>query len=352
VSSAGVRPGLRKLTVRVAERADEPALAALEQASPDGSPVSVRLQPRLGYLDVADRYPGTTGFVALAPGRLGIVGMLFSSVAPTQFNGSVVPGAYLFSLRVHPAVRRRGVAASLIRHALDQARREAGIEVAWAAVMSGNEPSLRTFSRAGFAPTRGLMLRIRFPGRPRPRTDPAHTLRRAIDPDLSAMADVLNHANARHNLWRPATPSNLAAQFGAAGHGLADVPLVVDRDGRIIAVGAVFDVRRAFSPQAVELRGVPALLSRAVSSMVTRVALRPLVLRDRALLDSEPAAASRLLRSIQGLQTARLSTLIVPVDICDPAWPTVVRATQLTRRLHVMLWSTMRSDENRPLALT
>jgi ribosomal protein S18 acetylase RimI-like enzyme len=352
VSSVGARSGIRELTIRVAERADEPALAALEQASPDGGPISVRLRPRLGYLDVADRYPGATGFVALAPVQPRIVGMLFSSVAPTQFNGTVVPGAYLFSLRVHPAMRRRGVAASLIRHALEQARREAGIEVAWAAVMSGNEPSLRTFSRAGFVPTRGLMLRIRLPGRPRARTAPARTVRRAIDSDLSALADLLNRANTRHNLWRPSTPSSLAAQFDAAAHSLADVPLVVDRYDHILAAGAAFDVRRAFSLQAVELRGVPRLLSRAVSSMVTRVPMRPLVLRHRALVESEPPAALRLLRSIQGLQTAWLSTLVVPVDVLDPAWPTVVRATQFARPLHVMVWSTVRPDESRPLALT
>ena len=101
-------PADQDFDIRVAEPADEPALAALEQAAPDGGQVAVRLQPRLGYLDLAGRYPGVTGVIAVAPGESGVVGMLFSSVAATQFNGAVVPGAYLFSLRVHPALRRRG----------------------------------------------------------------------------------------------------------------------------------------------------------------------------------------------------------------------------------------------------
>jgi ribosomal protein S18 acetylase RimI-like enzyme len=338
--------------IRIAGRSDEPVLAALEQAAPDGGQIAVHLRPRLGYMDVAARYPGVTGFVARDPGKHDIVGMLFSSVAGTQFNGTVVPGAYLFSLRVDPAVRRRGVATSLIEHALERARREAGIELAWAAVMAGNEPSLRTFVRAGFRPTRGLELRIRFPGGRRGQPDRARTLRPAREPDLSALADALNRANARHNLWRPCTPGSLAGQLGAAEHGLADVPLVVDQQGRVVAAGAVFDVRRAFTPRSIHLRGVPNLLSRALSPMVTRVPLRPLLLRHRALLEDEPRAARFLLRSIQELHPAWLSTLIAPVDVLDPAWPALARTTQLGRPLHVMVWSSVPLDERRPLALT
>lgn len=336
----------------MAERADEPALAALEQSAPDSGPVAIRLRPRLGYLDVADRYPGVTGFVALAPGQLGIVGMVFSSVAPTQFNGTVVPGAYLFSLRVHPAVRRRGVATSLIRHALKRARDEAGIELAWAAIMSGNEPSARTFKRVGFAPTRNLMLRIRLPGSPPGRPAPTRTLRRISDSDLPALAEALNRANAGHNLWRPCTPDSLSAQLGAAAHSLGDVSAVVDRNDRILATGAVFDVRRAFTPRSVELLGVPRLLNRALSPLATRIPLRPLLLRHHALLSTEPDAARLLLRSIQRLQSAWLSTLIVPVDVVDPAWPAIATATQLGHPLQLMVRSTVPLDERRSLALS
>ena len=345
-------PADQAFDIRVAEPADEPALAALEQAAPDGGQVAIGLQPRLGYLDLARRYPGVTGFIAVAPGERGIVGMLFSSVAPTQFNGITVPGAYLFSLRVHPAMRRRGVATALIGHALDRARGAAGIEVAWAAVMSGNEPSVQTFSRAGFAPTRDLTLRIRLPGCLRPRGSSAWRLRRARDSDLPALAEALNRANVGHNLWRPCTPSSLAAQLCAAAHSLSDVPLVVDRDGRILAAGAVLDVRRAFTPRSIELRGIPSLLSRALSPVATRVPLHPLLLRQRALSEAHFEAGHFLLRSIQGFQSARLSVVVAPIDPVDPAWPTIARTTQLGRPLHVMIWSTSQLDERRPLALT
>lgn len=58
-----------------------------------------------------------------------------------------------------------------------------------------------------------------------------------------------------------------------------------------------------------------------------------------------------LLHSIQERQAARLSALIVPADVVDPAWPTIVRATRLSRPLHVMMWSTAPLDERRPLVL-
>jgi GNAT superfamily N-acetyltransferase len=327
-------------------------MAELEQAAPDSGRVAVHLRPRLGHLDLAARYPGTTGFVASVPGRLRIVGMLFSSLAPTQFNGAVVPGAYFFNLRVHPAVRRRGVATSLIKHALEHARHAAGIELAWAAIMSGNEASVRTFSRAGFVPARDLVLRIRLPGGRRPRPDPTWTVRRADTPDLPALADALNRANAGHNLWRPCTPDTLVTQLGAAAHSLTDVPLVIGRDARILAAGAVFDVRRAFTPQSVELRGAPRLLSRVLSPLVSRVPLHPLQLRHRAFQETEPESAHFLLRSFRGIQAARLSPLIAPVDPVDAAWPTVSRATQLGHPLHVMIWSATPIDDRRPLMLT
>jgi hypothetical protein len=62
--------------------------------------------------------------------------------------------------------------------------------------------------------------------------------------------------------------------------------------------------------------------------------------------------AGHNLRSIQGIQAARLSILILPVDGLDPAWPAITRATQLGRRLHLLVRSSVPLDENRPIALT
>jgi hypothetical protein len=97
---------------------------------------------------------------------------------------------------------------------------------------------------------------------------------------------------------------------------------------------------------------MPRLMNRALSPVVARVPLRPLLLRHRALLEAEPEAAVFLLRSIPGFLSARLSALIAPVDVRDPAWPTIARATWISRPLHVVVWSAMPVDEDRPLALT
>lgn len=100
---------------------DALALVALESASPESSPLAARLEPRVSYLEIVARYPGVHGYVAHADARGQAVGMLFASVAPTRFNGAVVPGVYLFSLRVHPTMRRRGVASALVTHAWERA---------------------------------------------------------------------------------------------------------------------------------------------------------------------------------------------------------------------------------------
>ena len=341
-----------RFDIRTVKREDEPSLAAIERAAPECGQLAVRLRPRVGYLDLVARYPGVRGHVALAADSRQIIGMLFSSVAPTQFNGAVVSGVYLFSLRVHPAARRRGVASALISHALDQARGEAGVEVAWAAVMADNEPSLRAFSRVGFARARDLAIRVRLPGGREVRGDSKWTLRQATELDLPSLADGLNRANARHNLWRPSTPHDLAAQLTAAGHSLSDVLVVVDHGGDIGAAGAVLDLRRVLAPRFLEHRRLPRLVNRALSLLVSAVPLHPLVLRQRALSLTTPEAALRLVRAVQRRYAARLSVLAVPVDPFDPAWPLIAPATQFGRPLHVMVKSTTPLDESRPLALT
>ena len=341
-----------RFDIRIVEREDEPVLDAIEQAAPECGQLAVRLRPRVGYLNLVARYTCVRGHVAVAADSQQIVGMLFSSVAPTQFNGAVVSGVYLFSLRVHPAARRRGVASALIRHALDQARGAAGVEVAWAAVMAGNEPSLRAFSRAGFARTRDLAIRVRLPGGRAARGNPTWTLRHAMELDLPSLTDALNRANARHNFWRPSTPDDLAAQMTAAGHSLRDVLVVVDPGGTIAAAGAVLDLRRVLAPQSLEHRGLPKLVNRALSLLVSAVPLHPLVFRQRALSLTAPGAALLLVRSVQQYYAAPLSVLAVPVDPVDPAWPLIAPATQFGRPLHVMVKSTTALDESRPLALT
>jgi ribosomal protein S18 acetylase RimI-like enzyme len=337
--------------IRDVEPSDESALAALEREAPESARLMVQIEPRVGYFDLFGRYQGVRGFVATDGEAARILGVLFSSVAPTQLNGAVVPGAYLFSLRVHPTMRRRGIASALIVHACERARTEAGAEVAWAAVREGNDASLRTFAEVGFVRLRDLGVRIIPPIFGPPRVDPRLLIRPATGEDLPLLAGVLNRAHAAHNFWRPCTTEGLATALMASRHSLDDVVLARGADGDILAGGAVFDLRRVVRLRLLGHQGLPDRLNRAFALLLARVPLRPLVLRYRALWPERTNAALALLRSIQRASGSSLSALAIPLDRQDPAWPVIVRPWGMTTQLHVVARSTEPVDESRPMHL-
>lgn len=104
--------------IREAKPEDTLALIELERLCPEMGRVTVRIDLHSNHFGLASRYPGSTGYVVLAEDGSTIIGTIFSSVAPTQLNGGLLPAAHLFSLRVHPSYRRRGVASTLIAHAM------------------------------------------------------------------------------------------------------------------------------------------------------------------------------------------------------------------------------------------
>ncbi|GIW07494.1 MAG: hypothetical protein KatS3mg060_2299 [Dehalococcoidia bacterium] len=144
----------------------------------------------------------------------------------------------------------RGGAASRPRYSRTRGRgpSEAGAELAWGAVMAGNEASLRTFARAGFTRTRDLAICLWLPAWSGPAGEPARTLRRGTARDLPALAEAFNRSHAEHNLWRPVTPERLGAQLAVTRHGPDDVLLLTAAGGDILAAGAVFDLRRGSRP--------------------------------------------------------------------------------------------------------
>lgn len=338
---------------------DALALAALESAAPESNPLAVRLEPRVGYLEIVGRYPGVRGYVAHAGVRGQVVGMLFASVAPTQLNGAVVPGVYLFSLRVRPTVRRRGVASALVTRAWERARAEAGVEVAWAGVAQGNTASLRTFARAEFTSPGHVAVRIVPPltslsslrgalaGCAFAR--PGLAVRPAALADLPALADALNGAHAGHNFWRPTSPERLARELTAAGHTLQDTLVVLSAGGALCAAGAVFDVRRVARLRFLGHRRLPEAINRVLRPITDRAPLRPLVLRHRLLPPLAAGAARALVLAVQRRYGPRLTPLVVPLDRRDPAWPTLPGPSILVGRVHVMVRSAAQVELHRPL---
>lgn len=344
------------MRIREAEPSDEAALRALEYAAPDTGPWRVRVEPRIPYWELVGRYPNARGFVAVVPDPVGgerVVGMLFSSVAPTRLAGALIQGAYLYGLRVHPGARRRGIATSLIRDAWQQAR-DAGAELAWAIVVGGNHASLAAFARAGIPWLRDACARIvlpvpRFTGR-----SPGFTVRRATTDDISWLVDALNRAHSSHDLWRPLSPAELSRQLTAAHHSVADVRLVLDATSNILAAGAGFHVARVARVELLGHRVVPTRLNRALAAIAARLSggnSRAILLRHRLHLATEARAGEILIRAMQWSTACHHSALAVPMDPRDPYWPSLARLPGFTTRLHVVASSALGFDGARPLHL-
>lgn len=338
------------ITIRDAIEGDGPSLAALERSAPDQGELIVRVDPVIDYFSLASRYPGVRGYVAVAHPADHVVGMLFSSVTPTQLNGQVVPGAYLFSLRVHPAARRRGIGSALIEHAWQRARSEAGVQVAWAGVMAGNSASLRTLARAGFVRLRDLAIRtvIPLPGLHPPERAEGWTARSATPADIPQLVELLNGAHAGHNLWRPRTRETLMDELTAARHSMDDVYLVLDSDRTIVAAAITFDVGRTAHLRLLGLRVLPKRLNRLLAALASPIPIRVLLIRYGLLSSAYPT----LIRSIRRTFGAPLSPIAIVLDRRDPAWAEVARVSGFTRRLHVVTRSLGEIDPWRPLSFT
>lgn len=335
--------------IRQAEPADEPFLAALESSAPDSGTLGLRLRLRIGYLSLAARYPAPRGFVAVDEAG-SVVGMIFSSTAPTRCAGRTVSGVYLFSLRVHPAARRRGIGSALVRHAWEEACSGAGAEIGWAGVMDGNAASLRTFARVGFAWYRDLAVRI-VPrlaaswGGPYGETGDL-VVRQGRHDDLDRLVTALEAAHAGHQLWRPLDADVLREGLEAANHSIDDLWLALDGVGGIRAASAIFDVGRVADIRVAGFPGLPRSLYPVLKPIVSRIPIRPLLLRHALLGEASHHLIHRLLPAYGGYTTS----LSIVVDRCDPVWSTIRRLPGLTGRVSVVVRGTAALDRAAPLA--
>jgi ribosomal protein S18 acetylase RimI-like enzyme len=334
--------------IREAELSDDSALGALEWSSPDAGALGLRLRLRTGYLSLAGRYRDARGFVAVN-GSDTIVGMIFSSIAPTRCAGRTTSGVYLYSLRVHPAARRRGIGSALVRHAWDDARRRAGVEVGWAGIMEGNAASAQTFVRAGFDRYRDLAVRIV----PRPvvgwrdleRWPTGLVVRRGREGDLEPLAAALEAAYPGHQLWRSLDADSLRQELEVAGHSLDDLWVALDASGRLRAAGAVFDVGRLADVRIGGLPGIPRALRPVLQIAFSRLPIRPLLFRHALVGDAMPYLVRQVLRSYGGSTTA----VSIVVDPRDPAWPTIRSLPGLSGRVAVVVRGVDQLDRRAPL---
>ena len=337
-----------KVAIREADRADAPALLALERISPETGPVSIRIELRVDHFALAGRYPGARGYVALAADGGTIIGMLFASIAPTRLNGGWAPGAYLFGLRVHPAHRRRGVATALVTHAWERARAEAGAEVAWGAVVDGNEASARTLQRCGFTQGRDLRARLLAPGLLPRLSTPGLVWSRARGDDLPDLAEALNDRYANHQCWRLQTADRLAAELAAVRHTAEDIVLARGPDGQLVAAAGGFSLPRVAGLRLLGFRRLPGPVNRMMTPLYGLLPLRPRLVRHALLPPDRPEVIGELLRAMHRSSLSEAWFLATTMDPADPAWPSIARLPGWNVRLRLFARSERPIETGRP----
>ncbi len=194
---------LREMTAE-----DGPALNRLFGESPDSGAVQVAQKILIDPVQFLTLEPETVGVVATHPDHNGIAGCGLVTMLDVRLQGQVYRAAYLSTLSVHPAARRRGLATRITQWRIDHAESAAGEDVVvFANIQRGNEGSTAN-ARKWATHILGA-------------TDvyPTSTLKRAPKPKTPA-------------LFRPASPQDYAAFANGANAYYANTnlypPLSVD----------------------------------------------------------------------------------------------------------------------------
>ncbi|WP_455383602.1 N-acetyltransferase family protein, partial [Salinispira pacifica] len=196
---------------------DGPAIAQLDRESPDTGAVAfstVYLQDP--FTALLALHPGAVGVAAVTPGDSGILGMGAMTTGRCQYEGTLLPYAYLFNISVKPEFRRRGIASQIYSWLISTARERQGDDtVIIAGIQEGNEASVRAaqvWSSNLLRHSQSAMTRMRTsPPRPHGRL----TVREATDGEWERIADAQNRFYRAYNLYPPRTAEELRSAHRA-----------------------------------------------------------------------------------------------------------------------------------------
>ena len=311
----------RDLVVRVADPDDRAAIATLHEASPDGGAVGFRVHNHGGPGAAEPAvHRRSVDVVAEVPG-LGTVGAARISTGTLRVAGEPRPYALLSSLVVHPAHRRRGVAAGLARWRLDHAAGLAGEgAVVLANVQRGNTGSQANAARwadgwTGAAVTAPLTMLTRRARRPR------YEVRDATAADSAAVASGHAAFTADHAFAHEWTPESLVEWLEAGP--VNGYRVAIDPRGAVVAGMAV---RREGLVRSLEVTRLPAYIA-AVNVVLRAIppdrVLRNVVVDHLWFAPGHQEAAADLLRETRWDWRDQGTHLLVTLDRRSPALPAV-----------------------------
>jgi GNAT superfamily N-acetyltransferase len=230
------------IDLRRLEPTDGPAIDRLGRETPDTGAVAFYSEfHRDAYEALMALHPRAVGVVAVAPDER-IVGMGLVTIGDCQFEGKLLPSAYLGGLSVHPEYRRRGIATRIAAWRVKEAREHfqaAGREgVIFAAIQGGNVGSVRTAASWSNQVlddrTSGAVINVR-------RTPPKALDRLEVRParadELGRIADEQNRFFGDYNLYSPDSELSLEAWLSQLffGERLREYYIAVGGSGEIAA---------------------------------------------------------------------------------------------------------------------
>lgn len=170
------------MQIRFYHPEDDPALMHLERLSPRGLPEPF-VHFRRRFIDRAALFPDHQLLVAEDAGQ--VVGCTAIAVKRTHIGGRPVSVGYIFDVRTHPEIRRRGL-GTLLLQAAENYMKDRGLDGAYGHIVTSNVASLRLFGKLGYERTRQLILLTfqPFPMIEFPDYMPRHTDDHTVDHDL------------------------------------------------------------------------------------------------------------------------------------------------------------------------
>jgi ribosomal protein S18 acetylase RimI-like enzyme len=138
---------------------DDPALMMLERLSPRGLPEPF-VHYRRRFIDRAALFPDHQ--LLVAEHERHVVGCVAVAVKRTHVGGRPVSLGYIFDVRTHPELRRRGLGSALIE-ATDKYLIEREADGVYGHIETGNVASMRLFEKMGYERLRQLLMLFFYP---------------------------------------------------------------------------------------------------------------------------------------------------------------------------------------------
>lgn len=300
-------------TLRPMTDADGEAVRHLMEDDPDsgGMQITARfvLNPVRAWQALK---PEIAGVVAAAPdGR--ILGTATVSFEDVQYNGRVIPSAYLENLKVHHTARGQGIATALAQWRVGQAKARfgSGEGVILTTTSTDNTPSLNTMKKWASQFYSPLVVSIRPTLRRAPAAPSGLSARKALPDDYARLSEASNRFYTDYQLYAPMSAERLHALIDGAPDVYAYYA-VFDSSGTPVA-GALAVLRAAVVYD--QIRDIPTplrLANRVLHIVPADGRLRALEINS--LWYTRPNAASYLWRTLRHIYHQQASTTTVVFD--------------------------------------